>query len=262
VLAHFEDGTTAAGTTLIGVDGSKSATRSHLFGEKAALTTLPYVMINTIAHYSPEHTKQITETMHPFCHMGYHPEGTMFWISVMDNPDPDDISKKTFQMVATWPGVLTPEENASSATRLAVLKNRVGKYAAPFGNFVQWLPDSTVIHPDRIAIWEPLPVDHHGGLVTLAGDAAHNITFHRGQGLNIALQDAADYVNAMIKVKNGELTLAEAVDEYGKEVLERGLAEFRLSYLNTETVHKWDEFMNSPLMKDIGVSQLKKAKTE
>ncbi|KAI9771637.1 MAG: hypothetical protein M1840_001852 [Geoglossum simile] len=258
VLAHFEDGTTTAGTTLVGVDGSKSATRAHLFGEKAALTTLSYVMINAIAHYSPEHTKWITEAMHPFCHMGYHPEGTMFWISVMDNPDPDSITKKTYQIVATWPGVLTREENASSATRLEAFKNRVGKYSSPFRNFVQWLPDSTVVYPDRIAIWEPIQVDHHGGRVTLAGDAAHNITFHRGQGLNIALQDAADYVDAMVKVKNGERTLEEAVDEYGRGVLERGKAEFDMSFLNTKTVHKWDELMNSPIMRNIGVGQLKK----
>ncbi|KAI9783568.1 MAG: hypothetical protein M1839_003738 [Geoglossum umbratile] len=260
VTAHFEDGTTATGTTLIGVDGSKSATRRHLFGEKAALTTLPYIMFNVVVQYSPEHTEQVTEAMHPFCHMGYHPEGTMFWISVMDNPDPGDISKKTYQMVATWPGTLTPEENTSSATRLEVFRNRIKNYPPPFGNFVQWMPDSTVAYPDRIAIWDPLPVDHHGGRVTLAGDAAHNITFHRGQGLNIALLDAADYVGAMVKVQNTEKTLEEAVEEYGKEVLERGTAESKMSFLSTRTVHRWEELMNSPIMKDIGVGRLKKDK--
>ncbi|KAH0558632.1 hypothetical protein GP486_004714 [Trichoglossum hirsutum] len=258
VTAHFEDGTSFKGTTLIGADGSRSATRSLLFGEKATLTTIPYVMVNVVVHYSPEHTKKITEVMHPFCHVGYHPEGTMFWISVMDNPDPADISKKTFQIISTWEGVLTPEENKDSASRLRVLRDRVGKYAPPFSDFAAWIPDDTPVHPDRMAVWEPLPLDHHAGRVTLAGDAAHNITFHRGQGLNLALHDAADFVSAMVSVRDRQRSLQDALDWYGKEMLERSAAEYKASYMCTRFVHRWDELMQSPIMKGIGVSQLKK----
>ncbi|KAH0536584.1 hypothetical protein FGG08_006542 [Glutinoglossum americanum] len=261
VIAHFEDGTSAKGTTLVGADGSKSATRHLLLGDKAALTTLPYVMVNTVVRYSPEHTKQITDAIHPFCHMGYHPEGTMFWISVMDNPDPADPSQKTFQVVSTWEGALSAEESASSPARLAALRTRISRYHPPFSHFAAWIPDDTPVHPDRIAVWDPLPVDHHAGRVCLAGDAAHNMTFHRGQGLNVALQDAADLVEAMVRVRDaddGGAGLAEAVRGFGELVLERGARECGVSMLTTRLVHRWGEFMRSPIMSGAGVSALGK----
>ena len=34
VIAHFEDGTSASGTVLIGCDGAKSKTREAIFGEE------------------------------------------------------------------------------------------------------------------------------------------------------------------------------------------------------------------------------------
>jgi 2-polyprenyl-6-methoxyphenol hydroxylase-like FAD-dependent oxidoreductase len=85
--------------------------------------------------------------------------------------------------------------------------------------------------------------------MTLCGDAAHPMTPHRGQGLNNALQDAANFVAMLAKVKNGEVGLGEAVDAYDKEVLERGTLEMSISLKQTLFIHNWETLMQSPMIK-------------
>ena len=40
-----------------------------------------------------------------------------------------------------------------------------------------WMRDDQDVPNDAIKIWMPTPWDNHGGQVTLAGDAAHSISF-------------------------------------------------------------------------------------
>ena len=96
--------------------------------------------------------------------------------------------------------------------------------------------------------------------MTLCGDAAHPMTPHRGQGLNNALQDAANFVAAMRKVhgslEQGQI-LKQAVDEYDAEVLERGVLEMNISLKQTLFIHDWDTLMQSPMVK-MGLRQAEK----
>ncbi|KIW96496.1 uncharacterized protein Z519_03565 [Cladophialophora bantiana CBS 173.52] len=67
----------------------------------------------------------------------------------------------------------------------------------------------------------PFPWDNTDGRVTLAGDAAHAMLPHRGQGLNNALKDASEIVDA--------LSLKDAIDAYEAEMIPRGAAEVGLT---------------------------------
>jgi len=84
--------------------------------------------------------------------------------------------------------------------------------------------------------------------VTLAGDAAHAMTFHRGQGANNAFGDAYGFVLAMKKVQSGDKTLKEALDEYDVNVQERGAKEVQISKTQTFFTHDWAAFKDSPVM--------------
>jgi 2-polyprenyl-6-methoxyphenol hydroxylase-like FAD-dependent oxidoreductase len=60
---------------------------------------------------------------------------------------------------------------------------------------------------DPLPEWEPGPV-------TLLGDAAHTMTPGRGAGANTALRDARELCERLVRVRDGELGLREAVGGY------------------------------------------------
>lgn len=75
--------------------------------------------------------------------------------------------------------------------------------------------------------------------------------------MNNALQDSSNFVTAMISVAKGEKTLADAIDAYDNEVLERGMLEMDISLKQTMFIHNWDTLMQSPMVK-MGMHQAKK----
>lgn len=75
--------------------------------------------------------------------------------------------------------------------------------------------------------------------------------------MNNALQDSSNFVAAMISVDKGEETLADAIDAYDNEVLERGMLETEISLKQTMFIHNWDTLMQSPMV-TMGMHQAKK----
>jgi 2-polyprenyl-6-methoxyphenol hydroxylase-like FAD-dependent oxidoreductase len=80
------------------------------------------------------------------------------------------------------------------------------------------------------------------------------MTFHRGQGGNIAIKDAFEFVNLMSAVQDGEKSLLEAMAEYDKGVLARG-EEVAISKAQAAAFHDYANFDESPVMK-MGVKPL------
>jgi hypothetical protein len=74
-----------------------------------------------------------------------------------------------------------------------------------------------------------------------------SMTFHRGQGGNLAIKDADEFIIALLSVQNGEQTLKEAIDKYDKGVVERG-QEVEISKKQAHAFHDYANFMNSPVM--------------
>jgi 2-polyprenyl-6-methoxyphenol hydroxylase-like FAD-dependent oxidoreductase len=95
-----------------------------------------------------------------------------------------------------------------------------------------------------------------GRRVTIVGDAAHCMPPHRGQGLNNALQDSATLVEELSAVKNGEKTLADAVEAYEKEMKERSLQEIPISVRTALLGHDWKQLMETPAIK-MGMNRYK-----
>ena len=73
----------------------------------------------------------------------------------------------------TWNG--TREAGTTDASRLAELKEKFKDYAEPFRSAIAWMKDDQLVPDAPLSYWAPVPWDNHGGLVTLAGDAAHSM---------------------------------------------------------------------------------------
>lgn len=72
---------------------------------------------------------------------------------------------------------------------------------------------------------------------------------YRGQGLNHAIQDAFNFVEAMKKVRDGEAKKEEIVQEYSDEVAKRGAEETTMSTKNAYMMLAYEDFKESPYMK-------------
>jgi 2-polyprenyl-6-methoxyphenol hydroxylase-like FAD-dependent oxidoreductase len=97
--------------------------------------------------------------------------------------------------------------------------------------------------------------------MTLAGDAAHPMTPHRGQGLNNALMDARAFVECIRGVVEGKWELEEGVRVYDEEVFKRGTGEMEVSLKQTLFIHDWETLMQSPMVK-MGMRQVKEGEGE
>lgn len=132
---------------------------------------------------------------------------------------------------------------------MSFFKHRASEWAEPWRSAGLAIAPDTHLPLDKSTYWARCAKwDNRGGRVTLAGDAAHPMTPHRGQGLNNALQDAANFVAAIKSVVSGEAGLREAVDGFDAEVLERGKVEMEISLKQTMFIHDWDTLMQSPMV--------------
>lgn len=91
----------------------------------------------------------------------------------------EDFSTWTFHYVITFPKELPgmPFRGQSNAERLRVLKSLADDFAEPRRSALKWMPEDQEIPNDSIKVWVPTQWDNHGGRITLAGDAAHAISF-------------------------------------------------------------------------------------
>ncbi len=69
------------------------------------------------------------------------------------------------------------EGDANAAVGLADVKKRCQDFAEPFRSANLWVPDGTAVHANRVSFWETVAWDNRDGRVSLAGDAAHPMTF-------------------------------------------------------------------------------------
>jgi hypothetical protein len=63
------------------------------------------------------------------------------------------------------------------------------------------------------------------------------------------LQDSANFVAAMVAVRDGTQSQEEAVQAYDDEVLARGQHEMHISLQQSLFIHSWDTLMQSPGVK-------------
>ncbi|KAL9016017.1 MAG: hypothetical protein Q9185_006612 [Variospora sp. 1 TL-2023] len=262
VTAHFADGSQDTGSILVGSDGPHSAARSILLGPEASKCT-PIDYASTMCFSKLPRDKALflrSDPHHPLFQCAPNPSGTFAWLGLHDAPDPSDPESWVFFHYISFP---EPRDQISKeksvAEHIAYQKQLARAYADPFRSAFDWLADdSPTAWYGKLQHWDPAEPAHawdsKGGRVTLAGDAAHPMTFQRGQGLNHAISDAAKLCKAITEVweaRQGEKVelRARLVGEYEKEMIKRGSDEVRMGEMNTKMLHDWDKVMQSPVIR-------------
>lgn len=259
VTAHFEDGTSATGRILIGADGARSAARRNVVRagpEAAAPRRLPICATFIQHRYTREQALHLRQ-FHPLYIGSIHPAGYFSFFGVHDATDATRPETWIFFFYISWKSSLEEQDRTAGWTdrqRLdqarAIARN--DGFADPWKSAYEWLPDDMPVWYFGFADWDPAEPTHewdnHGGLVTLAGDAAHTMTYQRGQGLNHSITDAGKLFDVIKGIMDGSKTQAEAVDAYEAEMINRAGTEVRTSTENTLMLHEWEKAIQSPVM--------------
>ncbi|KAL8647382.1 MAG: hypothetical protein Q9226_006453 [Calogaya cf. arnoldii] len=246
VTVHFEDDTAVTGNLLIGADGANSRVREFLLGkEKAALQPMAVFGCGALERLPADISRKIRD-INDLYFVAYHPEGPCAFMALHDVPDPDEAETWQWMYSLTWPDKDSPTPSGPEEIR----KNWVfhaEKLAEPFRSaFLEIAPTAT-IWCDRLAEWPTEAWDNRKGRVTLAGDSAHPMTYHRGQGLNNGILDAAYLCRGLNTHCRDGKPITEVLEAYEKEVQERGREAVISSGENSRMVHDWEQLKKSPI---------------
>lgn len=184
MVATFTDQTSVTGTVLIGCDGANSAVRHLLVGSEAAKNEDLDIQMFNLSCTFPREVALLQRTGHPVFKNSYHPDGMMWWQSIQDVQDPDKPETWQFQNILSWVGAPHAEDFADQAARTEYWREKAKSFADPWKTVGAHLRDDVVFGVDRTTVWRPVDWSDRplAGKVTLAGDAAHAMPAHRGQG--------------------------------------------------------------------------------
>ncbi|KAK4543969.1 hypothetical protein LTR36_004743 [Oleoguttula mirabilis] len=241
VTVAFKDGSQAEGNMVIGCDGSRSRVREYLVGAEAAkLEEIGLTMINYVGSGYTAEQAQLLRSYHPIVQLS------------LDIPDPEVTTEWLFQVYTSWWGPPFAADLQEPAARLAFVKGRMSQFCEPYRTAFTAISDDALLPIYAGQQWAPPTAaawDNRGGKVTLAGDAAHSMLPHRGQGLNNAMRDASDLVDAVKLAVCGKQTLAEVVTAYEAEMRPRGAREVALSLEQARKTRDWETVMEGPVFK-------------
>ena len=262
VTAYFSDGVQDTGALLVGCDGSRSSIRSLLLGAERSRVK-PIEEFATAMCYS-KHTREHalylrSPPFQPINQPFVHPKGYVAWLSVHDAEDSDHPENWTFFHYISYGA--PPEHHEWDDEKLIQYQKQIAtSFADPIKSIYEWMDErspSSSAWFTRIQNWDPSLPEHawtnHEGRVTLAGDAAHPMSFQRGQGLNNALLDSSKLCKSIKELwRNGVIdheAKPKVIGEYENEMIERGGKEVKLGADNTKLLHDWERMTQSGLVK-------------
>ncbi|KAK4893287.1 hypothetical protein LTR27_008410 [Elasticomyces elasticus] len=276
VTATFEDGYQESSNLIVGCDGSRSKVRELLVGRTLARPVdTGMTIINIAAACYTAEQALLMRKYHPISTCFYDPlVNGIFLLTILDASDKDNPENWALQVHHAWWGPPFAAELSDPKARLQFFKDRSSRVCEPFSTAAAALPDDTIIPVDAGQQWSPIPWNNRGGMVTIAGDAAHSMlpskepiqTYFisvsqtdlyladRGQGLNNALQDATELVGAIQSVVDGRLCSQEALDGYDKQMQFRGATDVALS-LETAKNLVVSDLLESPMFK-VGLQKM------
>ncbi|KAK2747151.1 hypothetical protein FQN57_002408 [Myotisia sp. PD_48] len=252
---QFADGSSASARFIIAADGARSTTRQILLGNPLGnIRCLPYVATFVQATYTPEQARYLC-SFHPLYLAGIHPSGFFSFFGMHHAEEPDKPETWVFFFYISWKSSIEEQEKTAGWTskqRMRQLKGMAKDFCDPWKSAFEWVRDDQPVWHMGLTSFDPGVEsnhwDNHQGRVTLAGDAAHAMTYQRGQGLNHSVTDARNIVATIRDVIAGKGSQADAIVGYEEEMIVRAGEEVRLSNLNTEMLHDWERVLASPVL--------------
>lgn len=170
--------------------------REFLLGrEKAALQPLAVFGCGAVESLSADISRKIRD-INDLYFVAYHPEGPCAFMAlsvlaetlsselltricpVHDVPDPDKPETWQWMYSLTWPD----KDSSTPAGREEIRKSwlfHAEKLAEPLRSAYLEIAPAATIWCDRLAEWRTEAWDNRNGRVTLAGDAAHPMTYRQ-----------------------------------------------------------------------------------
>lgn len=250
VVAHFGDGTAAAGDVLVAADGANSRVRKQFLPQaerietgvftvigKAPLTdavrTLlpPQLFDGPASVMAPESkglfiaVQEFRRVPHGAGEIGGNDSAALHPDLLFDNTA-DYVMWALGARREKFPIVGDPEVMDGPALQQVVL-GMMRNWHPRLRRLVE-LSDPSTMTPTPIRTSVPIP-HWETKRITLLGDAIHSMTPYRGIGANIALRDAALLCRNLAAAHRGEKPLLAAIHDYETEMVEYGFAAVRSS---------------------------------
>ena len=250
VVAHFGDGTAAAGDVLVAADGANSRVRKQFLPQaerietgvftvigKAPLTdavrTLlpPQLFDGPASVMAPESkglfiaVQEFRRVPHGAGEIGGNDSAALHPDLLFDNTA-DYVMWALGARREKFPIVGDPEVMDGPALQQVVL-GMMRNWHPRLRRLVE-LSDPETMTPNPIRTSVPIP-HWETKRITLLGDAIHSMTPYRGIGANIALRDTALLCRNLAAAHRGEKPLLAAIHDYETEMVEYGFAAVRSS---------------------------------
>ncbi|MFC5065344.1 FAD-dependent oxidoreductase [Actinomycetospora atypica] len=237
VTAFFDDGSTDTGDLLVGADGASSRVRRQYLPH-ATQTETGLVGIGGKTPLTAQTEALLPERSRHGFSMLFDRRGQFGITHVMRMPwdtghaPREGIGATDHDLVSRWPGLrfdntsdhvswalttsrsLTPADvlDREGAALTALTDELTADWSPCWRALVAGSePGANVAlairTSDPLTAWAP-------STVTLLGDAAHTMTPGRGAGANTALRDARELRDRLVRVRDGECSLLEAVGDY------------------------------------------------
>jgi 2-polyprenyl-6-methoxyphenol hydroxylase-like FAD-dependent oxidoreductase len=242
VTAHFADGDAVTADLLVGADGAGSRVRRQYLPH-AGHTETGLVGIGGKVALTPENADLLPpEAMDGMC-MIFDRRGQSGVVHSMrmpwrDGVPRDGIGATDAALISAWPGLrhdtttdyLSWGLSTSGMLAPPQVLEREGAHLHDIALALtaDWDPRwrELVVSSDpsaavalSVRTSDPVPA-WRPSAVTLVGDAIHTMTPGRGAGANTALRDARELRDRLIRARDGELSLVEAVGSY-EELMRR-----------------------------------------
>jgi 2-polyprenyl-6-methoxyphenol hydroxylase-like FAD-dependent oxidoreductase len=242
VTAHFADGDAVTADLLVGADGAGSRVRRQYLPH-AGHTETGLVAIGGKVALTPENADLLPpEAMDGMC-MIFDRRGQFGVVHSMrmpwhDGAPRDGVGATDAALISAWPGLRYDNTTdylswgVSTSRTLAPphVLEREGAHLHDIALALtaDWDPrwreliatsDPSAALALSIRTSDPVPA-WRPGAVTMVGDAIHTMTPGRGAGANTALRDARELRDRLVRVRDGELALSEAVGSY-EELMRR-----------------------------------------
>lgn len=237
VTAHFDDGSSDTGDLLVGADGASSRVRAQYLPH-ATHTETGLVAIGGKTLLTDRSEALLPDVVRRGLGMYFDRRGQFGISHVMrmpwgpDGGPRDGVGASERELVGRWPGLRF--DNTTDYVSWAISTSRslaptdvleysgadavalVGELSAGWHPHWRELvatgdPGATVAlsirTSDPVPPWTP-------STVTMVGDAIHTMTPGRGAGANTALRDARELCDRLVRARDGEVTLLDAVGDY------------------------------------------------
>ncbi|HTV76797.1 MAG TPA: NAD(P)/FAD-dependent oxidoreductase [Steroidobacteraceae bacterium] len=231
VAAHFEDGSRATGTVLVGADGTNSTVRKQRLpharledtgmaslGGKLAMTDRSRTLLTERMRYgmsmifAPRGLGAIIHSLE-FAQRRGDPGFAARWPDFVEALDEDSIGWGLWGARRNFP--CDPSPLSGPELQHLALQLTHG-WHPHLRELIRLTPPAAI---SSVAVRTSVPVQEwQSSNVTLLGDAIHTMTPGRGAGANTALRDAALLGRSLIEAHQGRRPLLQAIHEFEVEM--------------------------------------------